>query len=172
MQKNYYLILGVSANATEDQIKAAFRRRAQELRPDYSGQESSPFLEIQEAYGVLSDPDRRHVYNRQNRSPARRAPWGPAAEPLVGQRPKAEPLRQAQRAGAFPQVSLAQSFDSYHPSFEELFDRLWGNFEGFTRPKAERLESLTVEVMLTAQDARHGGRAGVRIPARATCPAC
>ena len=50
MEKNYYVILGVSSNATVEEVKAAFRRRALELHPDRSGKESGPFLEVQEAW--------------------------------------------------------------------------------------------------------------------------
>ena len=50
MQKNYYLILGLTSDADLDKIKAGFRRRAMELHPDHSGLESGPFLEVQAAY--------------------------------------------------------------------------------------------------------------------------
>src|SRR5512134_3067787 len=94
MQKNYYLILGITSDASLDEVKAAFRRRAMELHPDTSGLESGPFLEVQEAYGVLSDPERRRRYDsRTVPIVARRRPWGPAAEPMVRARPQAEPLR-------------------------------------------------------------------------------
>jgi len=68
MAKNYYLILGIASNASHEAIKAAFRQRALELHPDTSGMESGPFLEVQEAYGVLSDPERRCRYDEQARS--------------------------------------------------------------------------------------------------------
>ncbi len=64
MAKNYYLILGITADATKEDIKAAFRRRAMELHPDRSGLGSGPFQEAQEAYSVLADPDRRRRYDR------------------------------------------------------------------------------------------------------------
>ncbi len=96
MQKNYYAVLGVGSGATLEEIKSAFRRRALELHPDRSGLEDRPFQELQEAYGILSDPGRRHKYDAGRRSiVARRHPSGPAAEPLVTRRVKAEPFRQA-----------------------------------------------------------------------------
>ena len=65
MPKNYYVILGVSADATLDQIKVAFRRRAMELHPDRSGVSSGPFLEPREAYAILTDARRRRQYDRE-----------------------------------------------------------------------------------------------------------
>ena len=59
MAKNYYLILGIAEDASREDIRAAFRRRALELHPDRSGMERGPFQEVQEAYNVLSDPERR-----------------------------------------------------------------------------------------------------------------
>lgn len=173
MEKNYYVILGISSEASLEEIRAAFRRRALELHPDRSGLESGPFLEVQEAYGVLSDPERRRRYDLQ-RSPIvlRQRPWGPAPEPLVRSRPRGESFRPVESAHAIRRISLEQSFARYKPSFDELFDRLWSNFGSISRPKAERLESLTVEVTLTPEEARFGGRLQVAIPGRATCPAC
>ncbi len=173
MAKNYYLILGVTADASREDIKAAFRRRALELHPDRSGLESGPFQDVQEAYSVLGDPERRRRYDRQEppRSRGRRRP-GPAPEPLATEHPKAEPFRPVQPARAFREVSLAESFETYRPSFDELFDRFWGNFESFSRPKAEALESLTVEVVLRPEEAAVGGGVCVWIPAKATCSTC
>src|SRR5512137_1893856 len=144
MAKNYYLILGITANASREDIKTAFRRRALELHPDRSGLESGPFLELQEAYSVLGDPDRRRRYDREYQPLApRRSRSAPAPEPLVAQRPKGEPFRPDEPARPFREVSLAESFETYRPSFDELFDRLWSNFEDVNRPKSEQLESLT-----------------------------
>ena len=173
MQKDYYVILGVGSDASDETIKAAFRRRAMELHPDTSGLESGPFLEVQEAYGVLGDPERRRRYDRQTHPiVTRRRPWGPAVEPLVQERPRSEPLRPVEPAGGFREISLADLSAKHSPSFDELFDRLWSNFESVSRPKAETLESLTVEVVVSPEEAHFGGRVQVDIPARATCPAC
>lgn len=173
MRKDYYIILGIASDATLEEVKSAFRRRAMELHPDTSGRESGPFLEAQEAYGVLSDPERRRRYDHQTHPiVARRRPWGPAAEPMVRARPPAEPLRPADSANGLRDIPLADLFARQSPSFDELFDRLWSNFDSVSRPKSEGLESLTVEVVLTSEAARLGGRVQVSIPARATCPAC
>lgn len=173
MAKNYYLILGVASNASLEDIKAAFRRRARELHPDVSGLQSDPFLELQEAYAVLGDPERRRRYDQQRRSGPRPGRAGtPLAEPMVQPAAPAEPFRATPSAPTLREVSLAESFGTFVPSFEELFDRWWSNFSSLARPKAERLESLTVEVVLSPEEARRGGRVRVWVPARTRCPAC
>ena len=170
MTKNYYVILGVTSDASVDEIKAAFRRRALELHPDTSGLESQPFLEIQEAYGVLADPERRRRYDQQSR-PEPSAPR-PHWKPLRTPRPKGEPLRPVETASGFREVSLTESFATYRPSFDELLGRWWRNFDLVSRPKAETLESLTVEVVVSPEEARFGGTVRVGIPAQARCPTC
>ena len=95
-------------------------------------------------------------------------PPGLRAEPLRAPAP-ATPIGATQ---APRDISLGESFDTFHPSFDELFDRFWSNFASVTRPKAERLESLTIEVPLTPDEARTGGVVRVLIPARAQCSAC
>jgi molecular chaperone DnaJ len=173
MAKNYYLILGISEDASREDIKAAFRRRALELHPDRSGLASGPFQDAQEAYKVLGDPERRRRYDRQHRSvsaPGRRRSPGP--EPLVRERPRGEPLRPVEPARSFREIWPLESFETYTPSFDELFERFWSNFEPTSRPKAEGLESLTMEVVLSPEEARLGSRVRVRVPARTTCPEC
>jgi curved DNA-binding protein CbpA len=141
VMKNYYLILGVSSSATLEEIKSAFRRRAMELHPDRSGMESGPFQELQEAYGVLGDPERRRRYDGSTDvTVVRRASRRRSAEPLAGRR-RPEPFDPLNPFGSETQtqtirdVSLAESLEFFHPSFDEIFDRLWRNFEDVTRTK-------------------------------------
>ena len=67
-KKDYYQILGVPRNASEDQIKKAYRKLAMQYHPDRNpGKEAwanEKFKEINEAYGVLGDPDKRKQYDR------------------------------------------------------------------------------------------------------------
>src|ERR1700748_1967373 len=65
MKKDYYLLLRLTPVATAEEVRSAYRRRAIELHPDLSGFGSDPFLELQEAYSVLSDPMRRAIYDRE-----------------------------------------------------------------------------------------------------------
>src|SRR3972149_4041369 len=64
--RDYYETLGVARNASDDEIKAAFRRLARQYHPDVSKEADAEekFKEINEAYGVLSDADKRARYDR------------------------------------------------------------------------------------------------------------
>ncbi len=65
--KDYYAILGVPRNATEKEIKAAYRKLARQYHPDVNPgdkQAEERFKEINEAYQVLSDPEKRAAYDR------------------------------------------------------------------------------------------------------------
>jgi molecular chaperone DnaJ len=67
MAKDYYEILGVEKNATEDDIKKAFRKMALKYHPDKNPgdkQAEEKFKEINEAYQVLSDPQKRSQYDQ------------------------------------------------------------------------------------------------------------
>ncbi len=64
MSKDYYQILGVSRSATQDDIKKAFRKLAHEYHPDKHGGNEAKFKEINEAYQVLSNPDKRKQYDQ------------------------------------------------------------------------------------------------------------
>ncbi|HOX02063.1 MAG TPA: DnaJ domain-containing protein [Candidatus Paceibacterota bacterium] len=173
MSKNYYLILGIAADASREDIKNAFRRRALELHPDRSGLGSGPFQDLQEAYSVLGDPERRRRYDRElDPQPTRRSGSRIPPEPMTSPGSRGEPFRPVEPASGFREVSLAESFQTYRPSFEELFDRFWSNFESIHRPKSERLESLTMEVVLPRAEAERGGRVRVWIPGRLECRGC
>jgi len=167
MPKDLYVILQVNRRASPDEIRSAYRRRALELHPDQSGGGSEPFLELQEAYSVLNDPRQREAYDHGGDiAPARH-------EPATGvRRRRAEPLRQAEPARDFREVSLSQSFESFAPSFDDIFERLWSNFDLFTRPKAEHLESLTVDVPVSEEEAYTGGSVRILVPARMRCRWC
>lgn len=158
MLKDYYFILGVAHNASQDQIEVAYSERVRVLHPADIEQDKKILIEIQEAYTFLHDPLRRAVYDRLLSSSRDLEP----VKPFPPQRP-ASPVQE---------ISLPRSFETYLPSYEELFDRFWRNFTDLPRPKAEKIESLTLEVTLSPDEALRGGRINVTVPARISCPIC
>src|SRR5215208_8129043 len=60
---NYYDVLGVSRNASQSEIKNAYRRLAKERHPDHAGGSEKEFSLLQEAHAVLSDPNRRRQHD-------------------------------------------------------------------------------------------------------------
>lgn len=170
--KNYYLILGVDAGATLDEIRSSYRRQAKSLHPDYYGQDSGPFIDLQEAYAVLSDPARRRAYDRvYSKRDVSSMPEDVRSESLVPERPAPEPLIPEWEPADLGDLSLSRSFQTARPSFEELFDRIWRNFSLF-RPKVEQLKSLNVEIRVSPDEALRGGRVRLLVPAQLRCPAC
>ncbi|MDN6020744.1 MAG: DnaJ domain-containing protein, partial [Acidipropionibacterium jensenii] len=65
MSSDYYEVLGVARDASADDIKRAYRKKAMKLHPDVAGPGSEEaFKEVQEAYEVLQDPQKRAVFDR------------------------------------------------------------------------------------------------------------
>jgi molecular chaperone DnaJ len=170
--KNYYLILGVDFDATQEEIRAAYRHHAKGLHPDYYGQDSRPFIDLQEAYAVLSDPARRRTYDRAlGLARVSSVPGKPTAEPLIPSQSVPEPLIPTQAQVDLGDLSLSASFRTVRPSFDELFGRLRRNYE-LVRPKAERLRSLNVEIRINPFEALQGGRVRLLVPAQLRCRFC
>src|SRR3989344_2954216 len=67
MSKNYYQVLGVEKSASEEDIKKAYRKLAHQHHPDKSGGDDAKFKEINEAYQVLSNKEKRAQYDRFGR---------------------------------------------------------------------------------------------------------
>jgi len=162
MVENYYHILGVDADATQDQIKSAYRSKAKELHPDHSKGDSQPFRTLQEAYEVLCDPARRHTYDRE----LARAQWvqravpGITPQPLRRRYPPAEPLVPTGRS-IRPQDAF---FDlSPFPPLQELRRNLWGT---------GRTHEIHLQVSLTREQAQRGGPVRLPISLVGSCPAC
>jgi DnaJ-class molecular chaperone len=163
--KDYYLILGVSRKENIRGIQEAFRELAKRYHPDRAGSGETPkFQDIQEAYEVLSNPEKRKSYNHELDQDEVKVQSRP--EPIF-YRPsfRPEPLIPEPRSALY-------DFENIRPSFEPLYERFLRNFTGEGIPKGERLEGLNVEVILSPDEAATGIVIPVGVPVFYDCPQC
>ena len=137
MKRDLYSLLGLESDASMDLIESAYRQLVSELYPDLLEHDREIFLRIQKAYFTLTNAGRRKAYDEALH----------AGEKPLNLTP-VESLAP-EKAVDLGEVSLTHSFQTIQPSFEQLFDRLWSNFTLLTRPKAETIESLNVEILLS-----------------------
>ena len=141
-QRGYYDILGVPRNATADDIKKAFRRRAREIHPDlHTGTKKTEmekkFKELNEAHEVLSDPDKRKKYDQYGSN------WE-----------QAEAYEQA-RQQADAQAGRGGQAGGFSGDFGDIFETFFGGRGrgGGTSPGfAVDGEDLETDVHLTIRD--------------------
>ncbi len=154
--KDYYAILGVSRDASQEEIKRAYRRRALELHPDRNPDledAEERFKELAEAYGVLSDPEKRARYDRYG---AEGFDGPPAFDPSI-----------------FEEV-----FGSFGGAFglEDLFEQLFGTGMGGSRRRGRgrprRGSDLRTTLEVEFEEAVFGTETSVTIRRREPCPAC
>ena len=154
--KNYYAILGVSPDETPSGIRAAYRDAVRRTHPDFAGPESATaFKDIVEAHSVLSDPDKRRTYNRSLGLPLQN-PTRPVSPDRV--------------ATSWEPASIFADLDSTHLSFETLAAQLLRNFTGPVLNKHRC--ALSVEVILTPEEAARGGIISLDIPLHELCSTC
>jgi molecular chaperone DnaJ len=174
MTRNYYAILGVLPTATLDEIRSAYRNRAKQFHPDRYGENSVPFLRVQEAYDVLGDPESRSTYDHSLRGSGINIAFIDGSTPveILPRKPTVEQIRDPRRSmelgTIFPQISFRNGF----PSFDEIFDELWNELNQPPVTKSEKHRTLTMEVLLTPDQAHRGGMVRINIPIEHACPAC
>ena len=149
-KRNYYVVLGVASDETDQGVRAAFRDLAKRYHPDHVGPDGAgAFREVAQAYEVLGDPARRREYDESLRQPLPRAP----RERLVRD------------------VSTRRDLVDVRPSEEALFGRFERNFTQAV-PGGEGVDELDVEVAVSPEEAGKGARLRIGVPVFARCPRC
>ena len=144
-KRDYYQVLGVDRNATDEQIKKAFRRLARQYHPDVnkSPEAESRFKEVNEAYEVLSDREKRGMYDR----------FGHAG-PQAG-------------FGGF------NDFGGFG-GFEDIFESFFGGMRTGTsaRRGPTRGADLRYDLTIDFEEAVFGAEREIVIPRHELCPQC
>ncbi|MEO6068879.1 MAG: molecular chaperone DnaJ [Gemmatimonadales bacterium] len=153
---DYYKLLSVPRDASENDVKKAYRKLAMELHPDRNkGHDAEErFKEVTEAYEVLRDPQKRAAYDR----------YGDAAFTRGG------------RGGGpqgFHHVDLAEALQIFMRDFGGGggFDSIFGGGQR-ARGEARRGQDLRVEVTLSMAEVATGAKRNLKIRTQATCDGC
>ncbi len=159
MSKDYYKILGVDKNASQDEIKKAYRKLAHQHHPDKGGGDDKKFKEINEAYQTLGKPDKRAQYDQ----------FGSAFNSAGGQSGfsgfgKGNPF------GGFQQGSYQNI------NFDDLGDIFGDLFGGFGRPssrtRTQTGEDIQISMEIDFREAVFGAEKNIRLDKQDTCSKC
>ncbi|HOJ77816.1 MAG TPA: molecular chaperone DnaJ [Bacillota bacterium] len=150
-KRDYYEVLGVSKTATEEELKKAYRKLARKYHPDVNKdnpeEAAAKFKEINEAYNVLSDPQKRAAYDQYGHA---------ATDPNFG-------------AGGFGGFG-----DFGFDGFGDIFDMFFGGGRGGSQRRngPQRGNDLRFDMEITFEEAAFGKDATIEIPRTETCPTC
>ena len=148
--RDYYSILEVNQQAGQDEIKKAYRKKALQYHPDRnpdSPQAEEKFKEATEAYSILSDPEKRAVYDQYG-------------------------FEGLQRQGGGASYS---DFSSVFNDFGDIFGSFFGDAFGFgqtRRSRSRKGDDLWVEVSLTLEEAAQGVEREISLHRKESCDLC
>lgn len=156
-KRDYYEVLGVSRSATDAEIKSAFRKKAKEFHPDLNKDDPNAeekFKEVQEAYEVLSDEEKRKMYDQ----------YGEAG------------VKGSSGFGGFGGFGGA-GFDASDFDFGDIFDNIFGGgFGGFgtksTKNRATRGSDLLMQIKLSFDEAVYGCKKDLNLDVVEDCDEC
>lgn len=163
MTKDFYATLGVSRGATPEEIKKAYRKKALECHPDRNPNNpkaAEEFKKISEAYEVLSDTNRRHLYDQYGEESVR----GPAGGGFPGGGGGFSSMEEALRTfmGAFGGGGAAGG--------ESIFDSFFGGGAG--GEEAQKGASKKVNLKVTFEEAARGTEKELAIQNYILCDSC
>jgi molecular chaperone DnaJ len=155
MAKDYYQILGVDRKAEADEIKKAYRKLAMKWHPDQNkdnaAQAEEKFKEINEAYDVLKDEQKRAAYDQ----------YGDAAFQQGG----------GPRGGGFP-GGAAGAASAFSDIFEDMFGDIMGRAGGARSRGPARGQDLQYTLEIGLEEAYKGKEETIKIPVNETCETC
>ena len=161
-KKDYYEILGVSKNATDAEIKSAFRKMAKQYHPDVNKEPGAAekFKEISEAYSVLSDESKRKMYDQ----------YGADAVNNAGQGGSGGFSGFGGFQGGFGDFS---GFGFGQDDLEDIISSFFGGGSSKSRKAgATKGEDALVRINLTFDEAIFGCEKSFKISLNTTCPDC
>ncbi|MFA5959366.1 MAG: molecular chaperone DnaJ [Tatlockia sp.] len=149
-QQDYYEVLGVSRDADESAIKKAYRKLAMKYHPDRNSNDKASeekFKEIQKAYAVLSDPQKKGAYDRFGHA---------GVDPSMG------------GAGGF-----GGGFGGFGEVFEDIFENIFSGGRGQGRQsRGQRGADLQFNASLTLEEAALGKQIEITVPRHVGCEPC
>jgi|TARA_B100001094_G_scaffold110535_1_gene106435 molecular chaperone DnaJ len=151
-KRDYYEVLGVSSSASEAELKKAYRTKAKELHPDRNSDNpnsESQFKEVNEAYDVLKDQNKKAAYDRYGHAAFEGGSAGPGAGGFHG-------------GGDFS--------SAFSDVFEDLFGDFRGNQNG--RQRASRGSDLRYNLNISLEEAFSGIQKKITIPSSVNCNDC
>ncbi|MBU1613532.1 DnaJ domain-containing protein, partial [Patescibacteria group bacterium] len=162
MSKDYYKILGIEKSASQDEIKKAFKKMAMQHHPDRPGGDEAKFKEVNEAYQVLGDAEKRGRYDQFGSDFEQQGGFGGAGG-------WEDFMRAARGQGGFGDGNFSFNFGGV--DLGDIFGDLFGGGSRRTGRKA-RGRDIQVDIELDFKEASFGVEKEVSLRKQSTCDVC